>query len=87
MQESLYRPATCLSADVSVSLLAVWVQPLVQFLLVSSPGIGLRHGVDDGEQKVDYHHQKEVAKHCLESTGLLCACVVEYNGRWKSHLD
>ena len=60
-----------------MSLLAVRVQPLVQLLLVSALGVGLGHGVDDREHKVDDHCQEEVAKQSLESTGLLRVCMVE----------
>lgn len=56
-----------------MSLLAVWVQPFMQLQLISALGVGLGHGVDDGEHKIRNHRQKQVAKQSLESAGLLWA--------------
>ena len=47
------------------------MQYLVDIVFISSSGKPLCHGVDDGDDKVDYHGQKEVAKHPGEFAGFL----------------
>ena len=54
-----------------VCFLVIWVQYLVDIVFISSSGKPLCHGVDDGDDKVDYHGQKEVAKHPGEFAGFL----------------
>ena len=44
---------------------------MVDIVFISSSGKPLCHGVDDGDDKVDYHGQKEVAKHPGEFAGFL----------------
>ena len=66
---------------VLVCFLAVWMQYLVDVLFVSPSGKPLCHGVNDGEDKVDYHSQKDVAKHPGEFAGFLHS----REGKWGSH--
>lgn len=49
----------------------VLVQLAVNVVLVPPPSEALRHGVDDGEQKVENHKQQQPPKHPGQQVGRL----------------
>ena len=74
----MYIPPCLISNEIEtetehvlVCFLAIWVQYLVDVFFVSLSSKPLCHGVDDGDDKVDYHGQKDVAKHPGEFAGFL----------------
>ena len=52
-------------------LVLVGLGVLSEFFIVQSLGIALCHGIDNGEDKIYYHNEEQVAKELLQPAGFL----------------